>query len=182
MLQDTLPPRYDLSQLSILLVDDSSYMTRLMTAVLRGLKVGKVHSASNTQEGWKHFLHARPDIIISDWRMHPLTGRDFLEKVRRDPASPNRYVPFIFLTGHAEREKIELARDTGTHDFLVKPVSARLIYERLINVIENPRPFVESANFFGPDRRRRSRELPKGAKDRRGSGKRPRTENKDEKK
>jgi CheY-like chemotaxis protein len=180
MLQDTPPPRYDLSQLSVLLVDDSTYMTRLLTAVMRGLRVGKVYSAGNTSEGWKSFVDARPDIIISDWNMRPFTGRDFLEKVRRDPASPNRYVPFIFLTGHAERQKIELARDTGTHDFLVKPVTAKLIYERLVNVIENPRPFIESAGFFGPDRRRRRRELPAGAKDRRAAGKRPKSEPKDD--
>jgi response regulator RpfG family c-di-GMP phosphodiesterase len=180
MLHDSPPPRYDLSKLTVLLVDDSTYMTRLMGAVLRGLKVGRVAVATNSGEGWLRFVEVRPDIIISDWRMRPLSGPEFLNKVRHDPASPNRYVPFIFLTGFTEKKKIEMARDSGTHDFLAKPVTAKLIYERIVHLIENPRPFIESESFFGPDRRRRRRELPAGTSDRRGRGKRPAIEQKDD--
>jgi two-component system, chemotaxis family, chemotaxis protein CheY len=112
--------------------------------------------------------------------MWPLSGPEFLHKVRRGPDSPNRYVPFIFLTGFAEKKKIEFARDRGTHDFLAKPVSAKLIYERIVRLIENPRPFIESESFFGPDRRRQRRGLPLGAFDRRGRRNQPVVESKDD--
>lgn len=180
MLHDTPPPRYDLAQLTVLLVDDSTYMTRLLTAVLRGLRVGRVTTATNANDGWERFVEKRPDFIISDWRMRPLSGPEFLRKVRHDPASPNRFVPFIFLTGFTEKKKIELARDGGTHDFLAKPVTAKVIYERIVHLIENPRPFIESDSFFGPDRRRQRRDLPHGASDRRGRDKRPAIEKKDD--
>ncbi len=38
---------------------------------------------------------------------------------------------------------------------MVKPVTARAVLDRLNNVIFKPRPFIRTAEYFGPDRRRR---------------------------
>lgn len=46
------------------------------------------------------------------------------------------------------------ARDAGMTEFLVKPFSARSMARRITMVIENPRQFVRTDDFFGPDRRR----------------------------
>ncbi len=35
-----------------------------------------------------------------------------------------------------------------------KPISAKSLYERILNVVANPRPFVKTKTYFGPDRRR----------------------------
>jgi two-component system chemotaxis response regulator CheY len=47
------------------------------------------------------------------------------------------------------------ARDAGVTEFLVKPFTARDLYRRLYQIIERPRQFVRSEDFFGPDRRRK---------------------------
>ena len=70
--------------------------------------------------------------------------------MRTDPASPNRYVPIILMTGFSERRRVMQARDAGVTEFLVKPFTARDLYKRLAQVIERPRQFVRSAEFFGP--------------------------------
>ena len=44
-------------------------------------------------------------------------------------------------------------------EFLSKPISARGLYERLIQVLDRPRQFVETQTYRGPDRRRRDRPL-----------------------
>jgi hypothetical protein len=46
------------------------------------------------------------------------------------------------------------ARDAGVTEFLCKPISAKALYERILNVVANPRPFIKSKTYFGPDRRR----------------------------
>jgi DNA-binding response OmpR family regulator len=49
------------------------------------------------------------------------------------------------------------ARDAGVNEFLVKPISANTLFERIEALIERPRPFVRlKEGFFGPDRRRKS--------------------------
>ena len=46
-------------------------------------------------------------------------------------------------------------------EFVAKPYSVNTIYERICSVIENPRPFVKSEEFFGPDRRRQEKDYKK---------------------
>jgi DNA-binding response OmpR family regulator len=48
------------------------------------------------------------------------------------------------------------ARDAGVHEYLAKPISARSLYSRINKIIAEPREFVQTKTFFGPDRRRRA--------------------------
>jgi DNA-binding response OmpR family regulator len=59
------------------------------------------------------------------------------------------------ITGHSERSRVSAARDAGVNEFLVKPVTAKSLMERLTLIVNKPRNFVKSKNYFGPDRRRR---------------------------
>ena len=59
------------------------------------------------------------------------------------------------ITGHSTERRVNEARDVGVNEFLAKPVTARAVIDRLTQLIENPRPFVRSNDYFGPDRRRR---------------------------
>ena len=47
-----------------------------------------------------------------------------------------------------------VARDAGVTEFLAKPISAKGLYQRILNVVANPRPFIKTKTYFGPDRRR----------------------------
>ena len=44
----------------------------------------------------------------------------------------------------------------GVNEVLSKPVTAKGVLDRISRVVENPRPFVRTAQYFGPDRRRRN--------------------------
>ena len=46
------------------------------------------------------------------------------------------------------------ARDSGVNEILAKPISIKSLHSRLVSIIEQPRPFVKSKNYFGPCRRR----------------------------
>ena len=54
------------------------------------------------------------------------------------------------LTGHSEKKRVVVARDAGATEFLAKPISAKALYERILNIVANPRPFVKTKNYFGP--------------------------------
>ncbi|MBO6633648.1 MAG: response regulator, partial [Parvibaculum sp.] len=76
------------------------------------------------------------------------------------------FVPIIMVSGHTDLASVERARDIGVTEFLSKPISARSLYERLIQVLDRPRQFVETPTYRGPDRRRRN--TPFAGEDRRG--------------
>lgn len=106
------------------------------------------------------------DIVISDLVMSPIDGLLLLRWVRESKDSPNRFTPFIMLSGAADGQYVEAARDKGASEFLAKPFSAGSVYKHLLEVIDHPRPFIATRTYFGPERRRRD-ETPPGGKERR---------------
>jgi DNA-binding response OmpR family regulator len=75
--------------------------------------------------------------------------------VRTSNDCPNPYVSIIMVTGYTQLEHVHLARDAGVTEFLAKPISANSVLARMTAVIENPRAFVRTPDYFGPCRRRR---------------------------
>ncbi|WP_337188849.1 response regulator [Phenylobacterium sp.] len=145
--------RYDL--LRILLVDDNHHMRVLLTEILRALGVVHIHEANDGAEGLQVMRDHPIDLIMTDLSMQPLDGIDFVRLLRNSPDSPNQLAPVIMVTGHSTFARVNEARDAGVSEFLTKPLTARVVVERLHQAIEHPRPFVRSGDYFGPDRRRR---------------------------
>ena len=54
------------------------------------------------------------------------------------------------LTGHTHIDQVRQARDAGINEFIAKPVSVKTMMQRLISVIEHPRPFVRTKSLFRP--------------------------------
>lgn len=159
--------------LSVLLVEDNPYLKSLLTQILKDLGFGQLYTANNGQEAIE-FLSPiagagkdaaylkQVDVIISDLVMSPIDGQLFLRWVRSSKKSPNRFTPFIMVSGAADHDRVGLSRDFGVTEFLAKPFSARSVYERIMKVILVPRQFVCTQSYFGPDRRRLKLGSPNG--------------------
>lgn len=148
--------RLDISGLRFLIVDDNAHMRRIVRTLLHGFGVREVYEAEDGAAGLEAFQNFSPDIIIADWVMPVFDGHELVQMIRRPDSKLNPYVPIIMLTGHSERRRVIQARDAGVHEFLCKPISAKALYERIATIVLNPRPFVRTKNYFGPDRRRAS--------------------------
>ncbi|MBL4693123.1 MAG: response regulator [Magnetovibrio sp.] len=147
---------YNLARLNFLIVDDNKHMRALVKSILHALGVKNVLEAGDGADAFKELRHFPADVIISDWNMSPLDGMDFVRMVRTGSDSPNPFVPIIMLTGYTEMNRVMEARDSGVHEFLAKPVSAKKLYSRIRSIIEHPRSFVRAGLYFGPDRRRKT--------------------------
>ena len=142
--------------LTILLVDDNHHMRVLLTEILRAIGVRQVFEANDGAEALQIMRSQQVDIIMTDLAMRPLDGLDFVRKLRNSPESPNSMTPVIMITGHSTLRRVSEARDVGVNEFLSKPVTARGVLERIGRVVDSPRAFVRSGDYFGPDRRRRA--------------------------
>jgi CheY-like chemotaxis protein len=147
---------YQFQNITVLIVEDNQPMLDLAKSLMFAFGVKNVHGAKNGEEGFKKFCEYNPDIVLADWMMKPMDGISLARRIRNDLSSPNKFVPFILMTGFSEKRRVMQARDVGVTEFLVKPFTARDLYKRLYQVIERPRQFVRSEDFFGPDRRRKS--------------------------
>ena len=146
--------RYDL--LKILLVDDNHYMRVLLAEILRAIGVKDIFEANDGAEGLQMMRDHEVDVVMTDLSMQPLDGIDFVRLLRNSPDSPNQMAPVIMITGHSTLARVHEAREAGVNEFLAKPLTARGVIERLHQAVENPRPYVRSDDYFGPDRRRRN--------------------------
>jgi len=79
---------------------------------------------------------------------------DFVRRVRMSEDLPNRAVSMFMLTTRGGRHDVEAARMAGIDGYLRKPISAMALQQRVRTVIANPQPFVVTAAYIGPCRRR----------------------------
>ena len=145
----------DLSTLSVLIVEDTLPMQKLLSSLLQSLGFKKPYLSSNGKEGYEAYQRYHPDIVISDWMMDKSDGLDLTRRIRTHPSSLNKVVPIILITGYSSLGRVRDARDAGVTEFLIKPFTAADIAKRISYVINNPRDFISTRTFFGPDRRRK---------------------------
>ncbi|SNZ08446.1 response regulator [Cohaesibacter gelatinilyticus] len=153
----------DFSQLRFLIVDDNAHMRRVVRTLIHGFGAREVTEAEDGATGLEIFQSTLPDVVVTDWVMPIFSGIELTRMMRSETSSANPTVPIIMLTGHSEKKCVTEARDAGVTEFLCKPISAKALYARVANCLVNPRPFIKAAAFYGPDRRRFSNPLYKGA-------------------
>ena len=144
----------DFSKLRFLVIDDNVHMRRILRTLLHGFGSRDVYEAEDGATGLEAFTQYMPDIVLADWAMPIIDGLKVAQMIRQPDGDVNPYVPIIMLSGHSERAHVTTARDAGITEFMAKPVSANALYQRIVNVIANPRPFIKTTSYFGPDRRR----------------------------
>ena len=145
--------RFDLQ---IMVVEDNFNMRKLVAEVVRAIGVKEVEECSDGAQALEMLRQWPADVAIVDFNMSPMDGVEFTRMIRQSPDTPNPFLPIIMLTAHSERARVEEARDVGVTEFIIKPMTARSIIGRLNSIINHPRPFIRTATYFGPDRRRRT--------------------------
>src|ERR1700733_8652343 len=125
--------RLDLSQLSVLVVDDNKFIRRIVREILRGFNVGFILEAEDGADALEKLKVSRPDIIICDWVMRPMTGMDFLREIRSGKTPIDADTPVLMMTGQLDAKHVLEARAVGVSGYLAKPISAQGMMTRLID-------------------------------------------------
>ena len=151
-----------LQAIQVLIVDDNQHMRAIASAILQSAGIRKIREVSDGAAALEALREAPVDIAIVDFNMFPLDGVEFTRLVRNSPDSPNPYLPIIMMTGHSEKHRVMEARDSGVTEFVVKPITAKAVFDRIQACIIRPRSFVKTDGYFGPDRRRSANPSYKG--------------------
>jgi CheY-like chemotaxis protein len=152
--------KIDCSQITFLLVEDSAYMRGILRAMLQGFGARRIYDAEDGASGLEMIDRVSPDILIVDWVMPVLDGLEMVRLIRQ-PSHPMAFVPIILVTAHTEKKRILTARNAGVNEVLCKPVSATALYQRISNVVTQPREFIRSEAYFGPKLREEIQPAPR---------------------
>lgn len=144
-----------LESVSALILDDNAHMRGLLRVILAGFGMRRIEEAATCPEAMAIVAAGDIDIAFVDFKLSGADGIEFCKHIRRGPNSPDTWLPIIMITAYSERSRVLDAVNAGVDEFLVKPVRAVDVANRVNAVIERRRPFVDIPTYFGPDRRRR---------------------------
>ncbi|MCX5663001.1 MAG: response regulator [Planctomycetota bacterium] len=128
----------DLSQSTILIVDDNAQNVELLQAYLEALAC-KTVTASDGVEAMKivdDCLAGRqplPDLILLDVMMPRMSGFEVCRKIKDDPST--RAIPVMMVTALNELGDIERGVESGTDDFVCKPVNKLELLTRVKSLL-----------------------------------------------
>lgn len=153
-----------LDKIKILLVDDNDYVCSIIKQFLKRFGFEKIIIAHNGDEAKQLIIndHDEIDLLIADLIMNPTSGLELLKWVRFDEDSPNKFLPFIMVSGAGDLDKVRTCRNLGVNDFITKPIAPKNFYERILKIILEPKLFISTSTYFGPDRRTIDENPPEG--------------------
>jgi len=143
-------------------------MSMLIHGMLRGFGANKVLSVRDSTGALRTLVAHKIDLLICDARIPPHGGLTLTRSIRRKHDNENRTVPILIMTSDSREETIKGARDVGANMVIAKPLAPASVYDRLAWIAFNPRQFVDTENYFGPDRRFKIEGYPKGIGRRKG--------------
>ena len=134
----------------ILIVDDMSTMCELLKAHLRRMGYKSIVEGQDGQQGYQLLVSAKTaghpfHLVISDWNMPKMNGLEFLKAVRQ--VGNWKELPFILLTTESEKEKVLEAVVGGVSQYIVKPVSEKILQEKMRLTWEKHAATLEKTSF-----------------------------------
>jgi CheY-like chemotaxis protein len=101
----------------LLLVDDNPLVRDL---VAKGLEsICDVESTGDGADALLRVIDDPPDVILCDYKMPGLDGRQLFEKLRG--REKTRHIPFLFMAGRADIEERLRPLVDGVEEFITKP-------------------------------------------------------------
>jgi len=111
----------------ILTVDDDPDVLDVLELTLS--EFYEVYQAANGREGLKMVKTKNPDLIISDYMMPVMSGKEFCKTLKKDILL--RHIPIIMLTGKGEAKDVVSGIEAGADDYLVKPFDPNTLLARI---------------------------------------------------
>lgn len=143
----------NLEKLSALLVDDNAQALDILAQVVTGFGVRNITRCDSGDAAQGELRRATFDLIVADVHMPGLDGYELVEWLRREGPQPNRFAPVLLVTGHTRQSEVLRARDCGANFIVAKPLTPKVVLERIVWVAREDRMFIEAEGYVGPDRR-----------------------------
>jgi len=113
------------------LVVDDSRATRMILAKTLSESGFEVLTAGNGQEALAVMEREGPsvEVILVDWNMPVMTGLEFVQSLRAQPAFAAARI--VMVTTETEIEQMERALVAGANEYIMKPFTRDMVEEKL---------------------------------------------------
>lgn len=119
-----------MSKVSVLLVDDATFIRDLVKKGLRDHFPGiQIEEAVNGRKALQMLARQPVDLILCDWEMPEMSGLELLSWCREQDSL--KTVPFIMVTSRGDKENVVQAIQAGVSDFIGKPFTAEQLISKV---------------------------------------------------
>ena len=139
--------------ISFLIADSNSYFSSLLFSMLKGFGADKIVQSRDWGTAIDALAASKIDVMLCDALFPPGGGVGFVRGLRGDAKATYRKIPILFMTSDGRVSATKEARDAGANMVIMKPLSPKILFERLVWVAFDARAFVETPTYYGPDRR-----------------------------
>ena len=124
-----------MSEIRVLIVDDSSVMRKIVERALRqaGLDPLVVLEAGSGVEGLDALRNNAVQLILSDINMPSMDGLEFLRQLRAQKLADG--VPVVMITTESSEEHVRQAIQSGAQGYIRNPFTAEQVKERVLPLI-----------------------------------------------
>ncbi len=120
-----------MSKVSVLVVDDASFIRDLVKKCLRNYFPGiKLEDAVNGKKAQAILMRETFDLVLCDWEMPEMSGLELLTWCREQPHL--KAMPFVMVTSRGDKENVVQAIQAGVSGYVSKPFTN----EQLLNKVK----------------------------------------------
>ena len=125
---------YDVTTLKILVVDDSLTARKHICRVLYSMGIVGVTTAENGLEALEYLAQNTFDLIVTDYNMPEMDGKELVEKIRTNPELS--YLPILMVTSEEGSAQLSAVKQAGVSALCDKPFdidTVRMLVQQLLN-------------------------------------------------
>jgi CheY-like chemotaxis protein len=138
--------------LSVLVVDDASFIRDLIKRSIRGrFPKFKVEDAINGKKAIQLIKNGHFDLILCDWEMPEVSGIEVLTWLRKYEIETEKdKTPFIMITSRGDKNYVVEAVQSGVSEYIGKPFTGEKLIEKIIKVVSKQHPEFRGAKADTP--------------------------------
>jgi len=124
---------FNLSDKSILVVDDSPIMRMFLVMNMRRMMRVNITEAVNGKDAITKLMNGKFDLLLTDMNMPEMGGAELVRFVRNGLKSD---IPIVIITTRGESHDRDLGMQLGANSYLTKPVDVTKLIKTILTCLE----------------------------------------------
>ncbi len=143
----------------VLHVDADTKSRASLKETLQRIGFREIHGCEAIEELTERFEKVLPELVFVDIDIERSQVCQTIKDIRSAKLKmDDPFVVIVALTWKPEMEAVQAALQAGCDDMIVKPVTSKILRQRVVSQIEDRKNFIATADYVGPDRRPEDRE------------------------
>ena len=133
----------DVAKKRVMVIDDNPLLLRNMKHLLE--KRYQVFIATSGEKALEFIPKKKPDIILLDYEMPGMDGRETFMKIKENPDTRN--IPVLFLTGISDKAHIYAALELEPAGYILKPAAEEKLFSQIEQALAEKKKTMNQANM-----------------------------------